>query len=283
MRRRRHPAAFYGDLTTMKVGDDARTDRRFCLRLSDCWPKSYAMRERLCSIRGSMPTARDGFLLSERGKTLVRTRLTTLTLVVALAVLGGCGGSPTAPGSGTGSTCRTFATTATANGFLVTSSFNSSTRQLTATTTFPGNANTCVTVAFNYSSIADFVDEVSVVPPRALLTQSITSSCAGAAGTSTRIYMYDGLRRLTQEVQDGQTVETFTAWDSWGRPTAGMRTGGTTFSDVYDNASRTDTSTSISNNGVTTTVRVTYDANGIILSPDGIVTWTINSTGTVCK
>src|SRR5439155_4264442 len=194
-----------------------------------------------------------------------------------------------------GATCRTFATKSTAiddgtpsaTGLTVTGSFNSSTRQFTATTTFPGDSSICTTVVFNYSSIADFVDEMSVVPGRALTTQTMSSSCAGAAATSTRTYTYDGQRRVTQVVQDGQTT-TYTAWDSAGRPTAGVISGGPSLSDVFDDASRTDVSTSI-NKGVTTIARLTYDANVILLSevhltgPPHTITWTINSTGTVCK
>src|SRR5437773_103235 len=110
--------------------------------------------------------------------------LEALALMVICGAAAACSGgspSPTAPGTGgssSGATCRTFATKATAiddgtpsaTGLTVTGSFNSSTRQFTSTTTFPGNSSICTTVVFNYSSIADFVDEVSVVPPRALTT-----------------------------------------------------------------------------------------------------------------
>jgi hypothetical protein len=64
--------------------------------------------------------------------------------------------------------------------------------------------------------------------------------------------------------------------------------GGPSLSDVFDDASRTDVSTYV-NKGVTTIVRLTYNANGILLSevyltpPPHTITWTINSTDTVCK
>jgi YD repeat-containing protein len=233
-------------------------------------------------------------------------RLALIVTFIALAI--GCSGSssptPTSPGTGPGpsanpspsGTCRTFAANATGIDdatpsitATVTGAFNSSTRQFTATA---GSVQTgvCSTVVFNYNSIADFVNEVGVVPPRALVTQSTSTSgpgCGSAAITSTITYSYDAQRRLTQAVQGGQTI-TYTAWDSAGRPTAGNSTGGMSISHVYVDAARTDTVTTISNSS-TTTVRLTYDANGILLSevyltgPSHTVTWTTASTNMVCS
>ncbi|MGH9409638.1 MAG: hypothetical protein ACRD1V_09325, partial [Vicinamibacterales bacterium] len=119
-------------------------------------------------------------------------------------------------------------------------------------------------------------------------TQTMTSACGGGSAIVTSNYTYDGQRRLIQVVQNGQTT-TYTAWDSAGRPTAGTIAGGASFTDVYDSGATTDLSTTTSN-GAPLTVRLTYDTNGILLSeaylagaPIHTVTWTINSTGTVCK
>jgi YD repeat-containing protein len=143
----------------------------------------------------------------------------------------------------------------------------------------------CTTAVFSYLSIADFVDEVKVVPGLVLATSSTTTigPACGSTGTSTITNSFDSQRRLTQSVQGGSTL-TYTAWDSAGRPTAGSAPSGS-ISNVYDDAARTLTQTQ---GGTVTTL--TYDANGILLqqvdrtgATTGTTTWTIASTDKICK
>jgi hypothetical protein len=218
---------------------------------------------------------------------------------MALASCGGGKKTPTGPSTGGGSgSCRTFATNATASvtvngnaflsGIMLTGSFNSSARQFTSTVRYP-NGNVCTTAVFSYASIADFVDEVAVIPLKTLATQSTTTigPACGASGSSTRTYSYDSQRRLTQFVQSGQAT-TYNAWDAAGRPTQGASPS-ETLTNTYDDATRTATLVTQAS-GATTTAKLTYDTNGIELSQlttsgpvNTLTTWTTSATGQVCK
>jgi YD repeat-containing protein len=231
---------------------------------------------RLCGVTG-------------RGEDM-RTRLAALLLVVAcvgseIACGTSSGSGPTTPSGGT---CRTFATSATevstaVSGLMVTGAFNSSTKQFTATVIYP-NGKVCTTAVFSYLSIADFVDEVKVIPGLTLAsTSTTTGGPACGSGSSTITNVYDSQRRLMQVIQ-GASTTTYTAWDSKGRPTMGSAPFGS-ISNVYDDTARTVTTTQ----GASVTT-LTYDTNGILLvevtktgSIVGTTTWTIASTDKVCK
>lgn len=117
-----------------------------------------------------------------------------------------------------------------------------------------------------HATVADVVDEVSVVPPlnRALGTTT-TVKGAGLDTTGTSTLTHDGRKRLTTiaavSQPGGQTsTTTYTAWDAAGRPTAGTLASGrqsTAQTMRYDDSTRTQT---ISTNGQMCTQ--TFDENG---------------------
>lgn len=117
-----------------------------------------------------------------------------------------------------------------------------------------------------HASVADVVDEVSVVPPRTRsLGTTTTVSGAGPATTSTSTHAYDGQGRLVSTTSEARpagprSIVTYTAWDKAGRPTTGAqaamgRVTPQAFS--YDDATRTQTS---GNAGVACTQ--TFDRHG---------------------
>jgi len=171
-----------------------------------------------------------------------------------------------------------------------TASFNTATNELTVN--ILNGPTTCTTNVYRYQSRADFVDEVGVIPPINLLTTQTTavvSACGGLPGSTQDVrYSYDSQRRLTQVlfVQLAAST-TCTAWDSFGRPTTGVSTGGGTISLVYDNNARTTMQTQVSSRS-TTVSTIFYDANGglmrTVISPGGqTTTYTPTSMTTVCK
>src|SRR5580765_429139 len=152
-------------------------------------------------------------------------------ILVGVACGGGSGGSsnpstPTPPGTGGGTSgrCRTYPTvagvTTTAAGITqnanLTGAFNSSTDQATITISFAGGG-LCSTAVHSYRSVADFVDEVRVVPPVPLvLSTTTTNSGSCGSGTATATNTYDAQRRLMQISSVGGTI-TYTAWDTSNR------------------------------------------------------------------
>jgi hypothetical protein len=226
------------------------------------------------------------------------------------------GGGPTTTSLPPSGACRTYATAltlTTSDGLTAadTCAFDTSMHTLTCNDTqtyesLPGCVRT-VDTAFHYDSTADFVDEVSVIPLRTLVTghdnSPATSTSACPEGYSTAAnsdtYLYDSQRRLTQVLfsTSGSTLN-YTAWDASGRITMGTGNSADgsvsqSYSYSYDDAARTMTK-------VVTVPRigsagyeavVTYDANGSIMKQlttlsDGTVTtgtWVTSGTKTVCK
>ena len=168
-----------------------------------------------------------------------------------------------------GSSCRTFATAATASttssgvtqALSLTGAFDSGAMRSTVTTLLPGGGPCSTTVA-TYRSIADFVDEVRVNPGVTLATTAVTTT-SGACGstTNTVTFSYDGSRRLTQFTSIGGTTS-YTAWDGSGRPTSGSTSTGILITNVYDDSARTLTQTQVSSGSRTVNAQ-TFDANGI--------------------
>jgi YD repeat-containing protein len=215
---------------------------------------------------------------------------------VVLVVIAACGGgsSPTSPtSSGGGSTTTTSTTgggsstqgscrngpgtyrittaagagvTSTTNGTCV---FNPTSVEGTCTNQYSDNFGqnfTSVSVT-RHASRGDVVDEVSVIPPlnRSISTTTTITGTVNSVGTS--VHTYDAQRRLVQtasttQQQSGQTTTsttTYTAWDSAGRPTAGSTSTGTQLSFTYDNASRTQVSTTV---GSGVSCSQVFDQNG---------------------
>jgi hypothetical protein len=197
---------------------------------------------------------------------------------------------------GGGNACRTYSTAAdvstTVSGVTLqtgktTGTFDQAAKQSTIKTFFTNGA-LCSTAVFTYASVADFVDEVRVVPGLTLAASN-TNTNSGTCGSfvTTVTYTYDGQRRLKSMTSIGGTT-TYTAWDNSGRPTAGT-SNGITIANVYNDAARTLTQTQTSNGGQSVNVQ-TFDANGIQLKvvntdSNGTSTTTYNNTSTaqVCK
>lgn len=218
---------------------------------------------------------------------------------------GSGGGSPTSPSGGgggggnTGPACRTYFTnenvTTTTSGTnfvfraIQSANFDTSTKKATTQVKFT-NGSVCGTGVATYNSVADFVDEIRVVPPVFLAvgtTSQNSGQCGGAGAGGSLTYHYDSSRRLTGWTATPGATTTFTAWDGSGRPTTGTTSAGGTISNVYDDGARTSTQTQNPGNTVTTN---TYDANGnmtksVVLSGGVTVTTTfdVTSTATVCK
>jgi YD repeat-containing protein len=162
--------------------------------------------------------------------------------------------------------------------------FDTGTKKATVETKF-ANGAPCNTAVSSYNSVADFVNEVRVIPPINMQTGSTsTNSGSCGSGTGSNTFSYDGQGRLTAITPNTGSATTYTAWDSSGRPTAGT-IGGNIITVVYNDAARTQTQTQ--QGGVTT---LTFDANGILTSSvlvqSGITTtttFTTTATAIVCK
>lgn len=178
-------------------------------------------------------------------------------------------------------TCRNVATSAThvttAGGFTATIKLTCTITRTpltgTCTNSYSDNltrAGTTTSSTTNYASIADFVDEVRVVPP---LFKGLSGSATatGQAGTNatTTAYSYDPQGRLTGQVSKGPSgtvTITYTQWDSAGRPTRARdvsRGSATTRVISYDDAARTRTTRATPEGQTIAVVTVeTFDADG---------------------
>jgi hypothetical protein len=152
-----------------------------------------------------------------------------------------------------------------------------------------------------YASLADFVDEAQVLGRvRVLHDDSVSTNSSGTVlGSNT--YAYDGQRRLTriENRQDGAVFSAtdYTAWDSQGRTVAfanagrsyaGACTLGTT---TYNDAARTVTSNDDASCNKPSSLIVSYDAAGNLVSlvskyhgqTSYATTSTITATAGVCQ
>jgi hypothetical protein len=210
-------------------------------------------------------------------------------------------GAPTGPTpSPSGQTCRTYATAAAdlvtnpnaVPAFTLTNTytsvFNAATNQIVTTGTV--TTSTGCSGQFNdtstWASPADFIAEVSVIPPLQRRTRLQTSGNACGAPLATTVFTYDSQNRVTQ-----QGITSYTAWDSFGRPTAGTlatAAGTASVSISYDNAARTSVTTVRLGSNPPALVTASYDANGNqvgISEPTTGTTavTTIQSTATLCR
>jgi hypothetical protein len=196
--------------------------------------------------------------------------------------------------------CRTFATNitqvvtagSTQTNVTGTCFFNQATNQLSCS--YVSGATPCYTQLQTFSSAADFVDEVSVVPPVKRLNSEVITN-QGACGLPTRstLFTYDGQRRLMRTVEQGTGgTNTYTTWDSSGRPTAGTNPGppAATYTYAYSDANRTETLTTVAG-ALNVTTTTTYSADGIVTNINNAIasgattTYVITPVGTakVCK
>jgi len=226
--------------------------------------------------------------------------LLAATFLLSLVACGGSG-SPTSPSgppasSGGGATtgaCRTYATSSTtartSGGTTSTTtsscSFNTGAAELTCVVS--GTAT-----ATRYASVADFVDEVRVVPPLPRWA-TVTTGPAGQAFVLTNTF--DGNRRLTSTTSTAPngaaTVTQFTAWDASGRPTESstvLASGTSRTITTYDDATRTQVTITSGPAGSSTTTSV-YDASGHVISQSTAggtapsVSTTVTATAQVCR
>jgi hypothetical protein len=226
------------------------------------------------------------------------------SVLVVVTLLIGCGGDGTssAPVSPTGpplmsGVCRNYASSVTATTTTTftgqnpsvatqdtTTSYNTATNQLLETGTGMSNNGICrrsVSWSTNYGSVADFVDEVSVIPPKTrwasqsgMATYSGPSGpCANRTSAAATTISYDSQGRLVVSVSTGgvgprSLVATslgnnnvYTAWDVFGRQTAYGRPDsfGALNHISYDDSARTRSTAYYT--APTTTVD-TFDSNG---------------------
>ena len=155
--------------------------------------------------------------------------------------------------------------TSTTNGSCT---FNRSTVEGTCTNQYSDSGGTTLTSVSTTrnASIAQVIDEVSVIPP--LILSSTTTTVVTqpgqptSTGTSTRAFNGRRLVMISNISQpSGATsLTTYTAWDSSDRPTAGSVVSGgqpSTIAFSYNNGTRTQT---ITQAGVSCTQ--TFDQNG---------------------
>lgn len=258
---------------------------------------------------------------SKRYETSERRLVGVVVMCVALAFCGGSsptapsasqsgggsgpgtGSAPTGGGGGTASptACRTgvatyrivttsSAVTSTVNGSCT---FNPTAVEGTCTNQYSdstGQNFTSVSTTRN-ATRGDVVDEVSVIPPLNLSVSTVTTLPIAGQGTTTltATRTFSGRRLLTntsvsQPSLGPPSVTTYLAWDAADRPTAGtVVTGGQSVpqSFTYDNATRTQTSTSA---GATCTQ--TFDQNGnpaVGTCSGATATTTVLATQQICR
>ena len=147
-----------------------------------------------------------------------------------------------------------------------------------------------VTYTDKYASVADFIDEIRVIPPISRIQSQSRRYLSGSGPTGELRYEYDSNRRqtrITASMSSGQVVTSYTAWDAKGRPTAATVSGGAPFqlSYKYDDVLRT-----MATSGPVGVQRDTYDADGNMIREEatdghGVTNyvWKINKTEKVCK
>ena len=146
-------------------------------------------------------------------------------------------------------------------------------------------------LADKYASVADFVDEIRVIPPIARIQRQTRRFASGPAADADVSYEYDAERRQTRistSMKGNLMVMTYNAWDAIGRPTAGATSGrgsSVSLKYAYDDAARTMTIT-----GPVGVEIDTYNADGNMIrevSTDGggktEYEIKITKTDTICR
>ena len=142
-----------------------------------------------------------------------------------------------------------------------------------------------------YSSVADFVDEIRIVPPISRIQSQTRRYTSGSGPNAEIAYEYDGAgrqTRLSTNMSGNLLVTTYSAWDPLGRPTVATvssRAPTINLQYKYDDALRTMTTTNPAGIQVST-----YDSDGNMIreeSTDGggktTSAFKINKTEKVCK
>lgn len=211
--------------------------------------------------------------LALRPSRLVRLVLTCAGSALALVRVGGQAPSPP--------TCRTYSAEevrtlsgASSGTISQTCHFDAATHERVCTIrsrTSPGSFT--LNLTDKYTSAADFVDEIRVIPPIARVQRQARRFASGPAANADVTYEYDGARRQTRlltAVNNNLMVTTYNAWDTVGRPTSDVSSSwASTMSRkyTYDGTARTTTIT-----GPVGVEIDTYDANGNLIhemSTDG--------------
>jgi YD repeat-containing protein len=232
-----------------------------------------------------------------------RTRL--VAPIFVLALLGSTGLASTlsiaAPGaSSKAAACRTYSTSESrtiasnrgSGSLKLKCQYNKSTTEHVCNSDYADSRTAYASViTYKFASVDDFIsDAPRIVHFGRATTVTIRTTAPGLASTTTLTQSFDGqgrLTRITSRLGDKIVgVQTFTAWDQFGRPTAA--TDGTqAYTYAYNDVERVVTLTNVTARAV---IRQTFDANGIHIGqvstgPGGTEqqTFTIHSTATVCK
>lgn len=211
-----------------------------------------------------------------------------LLLVLTVAVLGRVSANAPPPGQATPAGCRTYAIDETRKSTRSTmqvkcSAFDKTTLQYVCHGKDSSGFSFDETA--QYGSVADFVGDPSKVT---FFPHAKTITLKSPTFTSAQVYSYDGQGRpstiATSVSTGGGTIQTFTAWDPLGRPTAGQLDG-QTFTFTYDDAQRIFTQ---QGTGVLITLKL--DANGNHASSTSVgpsstdnATITVHATAQICK
>ena len=179
--------------------------------------------------------------------------------------------------------CRSLATafrTKTLHFTLSTTSFTTITEctydkganKITCTTQRNDKRAKTTTVSVTaFGSMADWIDEITVVPPRRRSTRTDTTMTDGKGSrtSASLVNSYDDHGRLIKEVADAPPggddfTATYTSWDEAGRPTAGTsehRGWREKLTIAYDEEKRAKVTTAVSQ-GQRNTCKTTFDADG---------------------
>jgi len=220
-------------------------------------------------------------------------------LLFGLTLVAGCGGPDTSPTSSShmSAVCRNYASSVTATTAIgfdggnpsvdtlhITTSYNTATNQLSATGTGTFNSGTCSksgSWSTTYGSVADFVDEVSAIPPTTRWTSqagTVTlsgpgSPCVNRTTAVTTTNTFDSLGRLVEDISTGRLgfplmmatsegTTVYTSWDLLRRPVSYYPPAvSITASISYDDSARTRSI--VSSNGFSRIETMdAFDSNG---------------------
>jgi hypothetical protein len=211
----------------------------------------------------------------------------------ALTSIGALGQTPSAPACRTYSAEEVRTLSGAGSGTInQTCRFDSATFERTCTIRSRTNAGSfTLDLTDKYASVADFVDEIRVIPPIARIQRQMRRFVSGPAANADVTYEYDGARRQTRistAMKGNLIVMTYNGWDAMGRPTGGVsssRASTVTLKYDYDDAARTMTITGPAGVEVDT-----YNADGNMIqetSTDGggktEYAIKITKTETVCR
>ena len=153
------------------------------------------------------------------------------------------------------------------------------------------NTSFDVTYTDRYDSVADFVDEIKIVPPISRIQSQTRRYTSGSGPNAELKYEYDASRRQTRlstNMAGNLLVTTYSGWDPLGRPTAAIvssRASTINLQYRYDDALRTMKITGQAGVEVDT-----YDADGNMIREETVdgtgnttYAFKIDKTEKVCK